>query len=710
MATAIPHVSSDITHSTEIQRDEEEQANSAFQQPKNEPVHLHRANSLPQKPKNEPVHLHRANSAPPQPKNEPVPRIGNEENITDLEVKAKKLYKLMDDDLQFIEEACKNLERYKAEVERQQKRAKDSLKSQAISKVEKVVMRLKTEIPSKVKVRYSVPADRDEKKKENLPNHEKNEHLAGVHSFYKKDLFKNNAIFKEFEETFHLLDLQHKQCLLCFALFPQDATIKKRLLMYWWIGEGFIRSDENAESDAEKVLKELTSKNIIQPVYDKCPFKKKAHSYKLQPLAHTAVTMLAEREKFIDFDEQGNPVREHSSSLRSCLVPRKDNKLENEAESSHGKNYNSNSRTTSTSSSRSGKSKPMAHVVFNLNDAFLQLKREWFTEMKHVNILYLGRWESTSEKHIEVEEPKDLEGLANLKYVKFLSLQGISGITGIPESISKLWNLSVLDLRACHSLEVIPQGIGSLHNLTHLDLLECYLLSGMPKGLRELTNLVVLKGFEVQASKEKSLSCTLEDLLAMTKLRKLSIHAEIKDFPRCSDLDVLAKFKQLRILTIEWGGNLFRNPDSGTVSTVPKPGMRGITRTMTRTFTQRKVDEDVSPPSGIPLKLEKLDLKCYPRRSASTWLKPENLKELNRLYIRGGELRDLGQFDFEKVPTPWNNVKTLRLKYLTEMEMDWTEFRELFPEVKYLEKVKCPKLTMFPCNAHGVWKDKKITF
>ncbi|PHT37151.1 hypothetical protein CQW23_24851 [Capsicum baccatum] len=280
---------------------------------------------------------------------------------------------------------------------------------------------------------------------------------------------------------------------------------------------------------------ELISKNIIQPVYDKCPFKKKAHSYKLQPLAYTAVTMLAEREKFIDFDEQGNPMREYSRSLRSCLVSQKDNKLENEAESSHGRNYNSNSRTTS--SSKSGNSKPiMAHVVYNLNDVFLQLKREWFTEMKHVNILYLGRWESTSEKHIELEEPKDLEGLANL---------------------------NVLDLRACHSLEVIPQGIGSLHNLTHLDLLECYLLSGMPKGLRELRNLVVLKGFEVQDSAEKSHSCTLEDLLAMKKLRKLSIHTEIEVFPRCSDLDVLAKFKQLRILTIEWGGNLFRNnPDS----------------------------------------------------------------------------------------------------------------------------------------------------
>lgn len=207
--------------------------------------------------------------------------------MTNQKEKAKKLHELMEDDLQLIDEAYDNLKKYKAEVIRQQERAKENLKkSQDIPKVEKVVMRLKTEIPSKVKVRYSAPTDRDAKKKENIPNREKNEHLAGVVSFYKKDLFENNVIFKEFEASFNLLDGQHKQCLLCFALFPVDATIKKRFLMYWWIGEGFIRSDVNAEADAEIVLEVLILKNFIHPVYDKCPFKKKAHSYRLQPLAH----------------------------------------------------------------------------------------------------------------------------------------------------------------------------------------------------------------------------------------------------------------------------------------------------------------------------------------------------------------------------------------------------------------------------------------
>ncbi|KAH0723599.1 hypothetical protein KY285_006142 [Solanum tuberosum] len=635
-------------------------------------------------------HLHRSTSAPQQ---EPVSHIRNQQYMTYEEMKAKKLYELMDDDLQFIDEAYENIKKYKAEVVRQQERAKENLKYKEISNVEKVVMRLKTEIPSKVKVRYSAPTDTDAKKKENLPNREKNEHLAGVHSFYNKDLFKNNVIFKEFKTSFNLLNSEHKQCLLCFALFPNGATIKKRLLMYWWIGEGFIRSDVNAEADAEKVLKELISKNFIHPVYDKCPFKKKAHSYKLHPLVHAAVPILAEKDNFIDSDD---PMRGHTRFLRSCLVSRKDKKSE-----SHGKN-----KSNSNTPSKSDNSKPMAHVVFNLNETFLRLKHEWLIEMKHVNILYLGRWDSTSKKHIEVEETKDLEGLANLKYVKFLSLQGISGITEIPESISKLWNLNVLDLRACHSLEVIPRGIGSLHNLTHLDLSECYLLSGMPKGLGALTNLVVLKGFEVEDSTDKSHSCTLNDLLAMKNLSKLSIHTQIEDFPRRSDLSVLVNFKQLRILTIEWGINLFGNRDS---SSVPKHG--GIVRTLNRLITREKEDGNVSYLTlGFPPILEKLDLKCYPKRSAATWLKPENLRKMNKLYIRGGELGDLGQFEFGADPKRWNNVKTLRLKYLLEMEMEWMEFRELFPEVEYLEKVKCPKLTMFPCNAHGIWKDKTNTF
>ncbi|KAA8515409.1 hypothetical protein F0562_018980 [Nyssa sinensis] len=117
--------------------------------------------------------------------------------------------------------------------------------------------------------------------------------------------------------------------------------------------------------------------------------------------------------------------------------------------------------------------------------------------MKHVNVLYLGRCQSSAKHHIEVGETKFLEGLKDMKHLEFLSLYGISQITKLSDSISKLANLKILDLRACHSLEVVPKGIKKIQSLTHdLDMSECYLLNHMPTELSSLTELQVLKGYE----------------------------------------------------------------------------------------------------------------------------------------------------------------------------------------------------------------------
>lgn len=40
--------------------------------------------------------------------------------------------------------------------------------------------------------------------------------------------------------------------------------------------------------------------------------------------------------------------------------------------------------------------------------------------------------------------------------------------------------------------------------------------------------------------------------------------------------------------------------------------------------------------------------------------------------------------------------------------MDWGELQKSFPELIYLEKDRCPKLTFFPCDEHGVWLNRKM--
>ncbi|KAH7853716.1 hypothetical protein Vadar_005846 [Vaccinium darrowii] len=366
--------------------------------------------------------------------------------------------------------------------------------------------------------------------------------------------------------------------------------------------------------------------------------------------------------------------------------------------------------------------------------------------MKNINLLCLGRWQTSQTHHIEVEDTEFLEGLKNMKYLKFLSLQGISLIKDLPTFVSNLTNLTILDIRACPNLEKIPREIGLLKSLTHLDMSECYLLVNMPMEISTLIELEVLKGFVVGESKgkDKKDSCTLGHLVGLTKLRKLSIFTGLKSFPSDSDLRDLNQLKKLLTLSIEWGrdvqvtaaveaakqqnsgGAATQNPANGfnirgrgngdnEADSRPTPSTTKRCNCFTPAIPancfglchKSKIDTDACPQGAIlpelPTQLEKLDLQCFPLLDAPKWLMDKNLNKLKKLYIRGGMLRDLGQFGLQE--KKWA-VEILRLKFLNNLEMDWRELMKLFPELIYLEKVRCPKLTFFPCDEQGVWMKK----
>ncbi|CAK9176776.1 unnamed protein product [Ilex paraguariensis] len=244
----------------------------------------------------------------------------------------------------------------------------------------------------------------------------------------------------------------------------------------------------------------------------------------------------------------------------------------------------------------------------------------------------------------------------------------------------------------------------------------------MPKKLAKLSKLQVLKGFVVGDTKDKY-SCTLDDLAKLPDLTKLSIYTGMKSFPTNEHVSALAKLKRLLKLTIAWGGGALQDkadhklPMAKSDDGEEKKKENGLIDTAKK----RKVERSLSilptmklptpppppPPPTLPSRLEKLDLKCIPERKTEGWLKPANLKGLKKLYIRGGKFFDLGQFqelddEVVKEKDSWK-VEQLRLKYLTELEMDWTKLQELFPKLIYLEKVECPKLSFFPCDESGVW-------
>ncbi|KAL1821116.1 hypothetical protein ACET3Z_015985 [Daucus carota] len=343
--------------------------------------------------------------------------------------------------------------------------------------------------------------------------------------------FENSPAFRDFEVQYNALPNNLKLCLLCFSVFPARAIIKKRLMVYWWIAEGFIDQKgyagnaKDLEQLGAEYFNELVKKDFIKPYHNKRRLE--VETCKMPSFIRSAVISIAARAKFFDFHSTGRPEVNCRSSFRSALFS-----------GIHGLESDFDFEKF--------------HVVFNVCEDILDIKPEWIHRMKNVVVLYLGRWQSIGNHHIEVNEEKFLEALGDMKQLKLLSLQGISRIVALPDQVTKLENLTILDLRACHNLERIPREIGLLKSLTHLDLSECYLLENIPKGLSKLKNLLVLKGFAVvEPSKD---SCNLKDLSKLLKLRKLSIFTGLKDFPKEDDLKAFQQLTALTKLKIVWGG------------------------------------------------------------------------------------------------------------------------------------------------------------
>lgn len=59
-------------------------------------------------------------------------------------------------------------------------------------------------------------------------------------------LFNQSYAFQDFRDIYSSLDDRTKLCLLCFALIPENEVVKKRLFVYWWVGEGYISSTSSS--------------------------------------------------------------------------------------------------------------------------------------------------------------------------------------------------------------------------------------------------------------------------------------------------------------------------------------------------------------------------------------------------------------------------------------------------------------------------------
>ncbi|XVF52269.1 hypothetical protein PTKIN_Ptkin05aG0005600 [Pterospermum kingtungense] len=500
-----------------------------------------------------------------------------------------------------------------------------------------------------------------------------------------KEIFESSSFVKEFRDHYESLEDRHKLCLLCFAIFPEDAEVKKRLLKFWWVGERLStegqkeeqqpKSSDNQQQRTNQAQKEEQRPNLldqeeklgkfvdetlekfvkmgfIEPVTKKS--KSPPTSYKMHPIVRSLIIKFAKEANFFDYDPKGKPTMNISASKKSCLTksesktegksevttpwfskmylePKSSNKQKQKQEEKQPKDKKQEQEQEEKERKEKKKQRQRdlerLQTLFNVSKQFPDFPVKLFSKMRNIGVLYLGRWERTTMFRIEVKKWAYLEGLKNLK-LRFFSLQGIPGISVPPDSLCKLTNLRILDLRACHSLEVLPERIGSLKKLTHLDLSECYLLAKMPKELSQLSQLQILKGFVIR----RNSPCSLEDLAALPKLEKLSINVN-------DEVGVaFSNFKALKKLKIAWGSG-----GEGAKSKFEKNGenkkpesgaekKRGLCDRMLKLkprggtkpgSKQNEKEQEI----GLT-KLVKLDLQCFPEREPPNWLLPKKLSKV----------------------------------------------------------------------------------
>ncbi|KAK7836506.1 uncharacterized protein LOC112031831 [Quercus suber] len=497
---------------------------------------------------------------------------------------------------------------------------------------------------------------------------------------HKSERFPKSSFYIEIEGIFGGLKKDEEKFILsCFAVLTEGAVVKRRLLTYWGIGEGCLKDSksETPEEIVDRILLKFKEMGLIEPAMNKR--KQEVRSYKMDPLVRSALNKIFQEKNMFDYDPNGNVEENSAPNNKAFLVKDEGKASDDKSRSQQGDQPNLDPEKLFT--------------LFNVNEhspdaKLIHLVRkkskdmnvvDWLSKMKSLKVLYLGRWQKSASYHIEVKSTEFLKGLKSMEELKFLSLQGISRIKEIPRSIVMLTNLVVLDLKDCYNLELLPEEISSLTKLRYLDISNCYLLGNMPKELSLLTELQVLKGFIIGHSKTRNLG-TLEDLKKLHKLKKLTIIATRNEFPTPTDLGALQELKALQKLTIAWGVQ-------PKIAQEPEKAHKSSKREKPTESSVLKLDE-----------LKKLDLQCFPY-STPSWLKPGDLPKLEKLYIRGGNFTTLEKGTWE--------VKALRLKYLSGMKTNWRELKELFPKLAYLERVKCPGITLCPCDENGVWQKSK---
>ncbi|MED6179500.1 hypothetical protein PIB30_001798 [Stylosanthes scabra] len=325
-----------------------------------------------------------------------------------------------------------------------------------------------------------------------------------------------NSILPALRLSYLNLPLKSRECFSFCAIFPKDAEINKDELVHLWMANGFVssRGSMTVEDVADEIISELCWASFFQDIEK--DHLGRVRRFKIHDLLHDLAQYVMGDVCCISNGEM--PI-EHSKRIHHLTIQ------------PYARNQISSACQFGT----------LRTFHFRRANCGL-LSPNVLRPVESLRALDLGNANRLNMLHLSV--------ITHLKHLRYLNLSGTS-MKKLPESISSLCNLQVLNLNDCERLQWLPQHLKYLKALRHLYLRGCSSLVGMPHEIGQLTSLRTLNIYIV--GKKRG--------LRLAELGQLCLRGElhIKNLDRVRNAadakEANLKGKQLDELKLSWGRN-----------------------------------------------------------------------------------------------------------------------------------------------------------
>ncbi|CAN6203442.1 unnamed protein product [Urochloa humidicola] len=308
----------------------------------------------------------------------------------------------------------------------------------------------------------------------------------------------NNSIGSELEKNPHvdklmtILSLGYydlpshlKTCLLSLSKYPEHQLIRKDVLVWSWIAEGFITpaAGSSLEETGEGYFNELISGSLIQPVTNNDPNiligEREVYACQVHGMVLELIIKLSAEEGFVVV----TPSLSDGEQVGASALYQKEIRWL----SLHNRSNNTYAMEKGTKKL----SKVRSLAVFGHGHLMPSL-----SSFRVLRVLQLEDCSGLSNDHL-----KDLD---KLYLLKFLRLYGLC-IAELPESIGNLESLEILDIRGAGSAIRLPMSFGKLEKLVKLLAKRVKLPDGLSlenmKSLRELVGISITLDSMTEISK-----------------------------------------------------------------------------------------------------------------------------------------------------------------------------------------------------------------